>query len=132
MGPAVRGFVERELTGAAIAAVVAFRAEVVIAGVLGATGADGGGFFFADTTEKRHRLGHLFLRSVLAGRGRFAGQNGAAALGLVVDDQVLLFLLIGKFEEVILQFAQIFLIFGGYGLDEIGEGGVLVFAQTAE
>jgi hypothetical protein len=41
---------------------VAFVAEVIAAGVLGACDADAGGFFFADGAEKRHGSNHsLYL-----------------------------------------------------------------------
>lgn len=48
------GFLERHFALAAITATAAALAEVVIAGVLGAEGANPGGFLLTDTTHKGH------------------------------------------------------------------------------
>ena len=50
------GFVESELAVAAVAAALAFRAQVVAAGILRAVGTDRGGQFLADITRERHSV----------------------------------------------------------------------------
>jgi len=48
------GFLERDFALAAIAATPAALAEMVVASVLGAEGADSGGFLLADAARKGH------------------------------------------------------------------------------
>ena len=59
--------VEMDLAVAAVAACAAFFAEMIGARVLGASDANAGGLFFADTADKGHGCGHQGFRLLPAG-----------------------------------------------------------------
>src|SRR5215472_648033 len=73
------GIIERDLALAAVAAAKALAADVVVAGVLGAAGADARRFLSTNVARECHGGGHFFFPVFLAGGAiRMARQRCAS------------------------------------------------------
>jgi hypothetical protein len=107
---------------ATIAAAGAFFAEVIPAGIFGATHADAGGSFLANAALKIHH--DLFYLPGL--RDKLV----AAPLRFGVGDFVVLLTLIGQIDGVLLKLFTVGDVFSARTVEEFGEGGILVFAQA--